>query len=114
MSGIGDFRHVVKFETHGPDVPDGDGGFMPTWDPLGPPTWYVAIEPVTAHDTERAAPGTVISTATHIVRGRYLPGVSIETRMVWDGRFFAIAGTRNYHERSILMELYAVELVGPQ
>lgn len=111
---IGTYRHAATFQTQGPAVPDGDGGFMPSWVPLGPSPWWVSVAPLSAHDLERTAPGTVISTATHIVRGRYLPGVSVSTRMLWNGRTFAIAGTRNLDERSIAMELYAVELVGPQ
>ena len=110
---IGDYRHLVTFQDPGPAVPDGAGGYTQTWDDLTPATWKVQITPAGAADLERVTAGTVLTQATHIVRGRYHPGVSTRSRMLFSGRTFMIAGTRNVEERSILMELVAVEQVKP-
>jgi head-tail adaptor len=108
---IGDHRHLVLFQNPGPNVPDGDGGYTNTWTDLTPSSWYVSIEPATARDLERVAAGTVISTASHIVKGRFHPGVTTKTRMAFGGRTFSITGKANVEERSIDMELIAVEVV---
>ena len=66
---IGDYRHVVEFQT--PTTgPDGDGGIVESWANLDPP-WNVAITPATVRDLERTTAGTVVATATHVIRGRY-------------------------------------------
>lgn len=106
---IGSYRHRVTFQNPGAAVPDGDGGYTQTWTDLA--EWYVSIQPASARDLERVAAGTVIATATHIIRGRYLAGVSTQTRMVFNGRTFEITGVSNLEERNILMELVAVEVV---
>jgi head-tail adaptor len=73
--------------------------------------WRVSIAPATARDLERVASGTVISTATHIVTGRYHPQVNTQTRMLFDGRTFSINSVANLGELGITMKLVAVELV---
>jgi head-tail adaptor len=108
---IGEYRHLVTFQNPGASVPDGDGGWTTTFADLTPAQWYVSIEPATARDLERVAAGTVLSTATHIVRGRYHPGVTLATRMLFDDRTFSITGKANVEERGITMELTAVEVV---
>lgn len=108
---IGAYRHRVLFQAPGPAVPDGDGGYTQTWSDLAPGAWMVSIEPATARDLERVAAGTVLSTASHVVKGRYHDGVTTKTRMVFAGRTFAITGVANVEERGITMELVAVEVV---
>lgn len=108
---IGAARHLVTFQNPGAAVSDGDGGFMQAWADLSPATWFVSIEPATARDLERVAAGTVLSTASHIVKGRFHAGVTTKTRMVFDGRTFSITGKANLEERGIAMELLAVEVV---
>lgn len=108
---IGDYRHTVLFQKPGPAAPDGDGGFTQSWIDLVPPTWRVSIEPATAADLERVTTGTVLSSASHIVRGAFHPGVTTLTRMVFSGRTMSITGVQNIDERSVQMELVAVEQV---
>lgn len=107
----GAYRHLVTFQNPSTPVPDGDGGWTSTWANLTPATWHVSIEPATARDLERVASGTVMATASHIVKGKYHPGVTLETRMLFQGRTFSITGKANVEERSITMELIAVEVV---
>jgi head-tail adaptor len=108
---IGEYRHLVTFQGPGAVVPDGDGGWTTTYGDLDPAQWYVSIEPATARDLERVAAGTILSTATHIVKGRYHPGVTLQSRMIFQGRTFSITGKANVEERGIYMELVAVEVV---
>lgn len=111
MSTINEYRHRVLFQTPGPNVDNGDGGWTNTWSDVAPGAWMVSIEPATARDLERVAFGTVLSTNTYIVKGRYLAGVNTTTRMVFNARTFSITGVANIEERSIDMELVAVEVV---
>ncbi len=106
---IGDYRHVVQFQTP-TTVPDGDGGVVETWANLDPP-WHVAIQPATVRDLERQAGATTIATATHIIRGRYRPDVTVDARMVFDGRTFRIMGVATPQERKLELWLFAVETV---
>lgn len=110
---VGDYRHSVVFENPSATVPDGDGGFTQTWDALDPPIWHVSIAPASPQDLERFAAGTVITQNTNIVKGRWRPDVSTATRMIFAGRPFSIVGTRNVDERSVALELLAVEMTGP-
>jgi len=107
----GDRRHVVTFQNPGPAAPNGDGGYTQTWTDLVPATWHVSIEPATTQDLERVAAGTVISSASHLVRGDFHPDVTTETRMLFDGQTFAITGKVNVEMRSIEMLCGAVEVV---
>lgn len=108
---IGAYRHLVLFQNPGSPVPNGDGGYTQSWTDTVPANWFVSIEPASVRDLERVAGGTVLSTAAYIVRGRYHPGVTTKTRMVFGGRTFSITGVANVEERSITMELIAVEVV---
>jgi len=111
MSGIGDYRHYVLFQQPGPPVQNSDGGYTQSWTDLTPAHWWVSIDPATTRDLERIAAGTVISTATHIVKGKYHPQVNTTTRMIFGGRTFSITGKQTPKEQAITMELIAVEVV---
>jgi SPP1 family predicted phage head-tail adaptor len=106
---IGEFRHVVQFQT--PTMaPDGDGGVIETWVDLLP-RWPVAIQPATVRDLEKNTAGTIVATATHIIRGRYRPDVKVDARMLFDGRTFRITGVASPKEKKLELWLFAVETV---
>ena len=107
----GTLRHVVTFQNPGAAVPDGDGGWTQAWTDLTPAEWRVSIAPATARDLERVAAGTVLSTASHLIRGRYHSGITTQTRMIFDGRTFSITGVQNIDELGVEMALTAVEVV---
>ena len=87
---IGAYRHVVRFQT--PTTgPDGQG-VVETWTDLDPP-WAVSIQPATARDLERQTAGTIIATATHIIRGRYRADVGVDDRCLTGARF-GLPGSR--------------------
>lgn len=112
MTTRGARRQRVTLEAPGPAVPDGDGGFTQPWAPLVPATWYCAIHPATARDLERAAGGTVISQATHIVTGDYRPDVTTQARIISeDGRPLSVVHVTNPDERRIELELLCAEVV---
>jgi len=105
---IGDFKHLVTFQER-TTAPDGAGGYTETWQDLSPATWKVQIAPAAAADLERVAAGTVLTQATSIIRGRYHPGVSTQTRMLYNGKTYAITGAVFVDRRPPEMELAAVE-----
>jgi hypothetical protein len=106
-ASIGQDRHLVTFETPGAAVPDGEGGFNRSWTPLVPPTWYVAIRPATAGDIERALAGTLLTHRSYLIHGRYHPGVTFATRMVFDGDVYQVTSVVNVDERDREMILIA-------
>jgi hypothetical protein len=73
------------------------------------PSWDTGS--ATAADLERVAVGTVISSASHLVRGDWHPGVTTESRMLFDGQTFAITGVVNVELRGIEMICGAVQVV---
>jgi len=107
---VGATRHRVTFQT-GTTQPDGDGGTVDVWIDLAPPTWDVAIAPATVRDLERDAAQTIIAAATHVITGRYRADVTVECRMMFQGREFRITGVKNVDERGIDMHLFAKETI---
>jgi len=106
---IGDYKHLVTFQDP-VDVPDGVGGYTQTWHDLTPPTWKVQVAPVAAVDQERSAGGAAVMTAVLVtVRGHYHPGVSTRTRMLHNGKTYAITAATFVDTRPPRMELTAVE-----
>ena len=107
---IGATRHVVRFQV-GSTGPDGDGGTVETWIDLDPPLWDVAIIPATIRDLERETAGTIVASATHVIVGRYRGDITVECRMLFQGREFRITGVKNVDERGLVMNLFAKETV---
>jgi head-tail adaptor len=107
--GIGAFRHVGMFQAL-VSVPDGDGGMVDTWTDL-PPAWPIDIRPATVRDLERQTAGTIVATATHVIHGRHRADVTVECRLVFDGRFFLITGIARPFERPIDLFLFAKETI---
>lgn len=83
---LGRLRQVVTLANPGTPVPDGDSGFTETFAPLDPPVWRCAIEVASVRASERHFSGTVTAHASYILTGRYHPGITTETRMVWTDR----------------------------
>jgi head-tail adaptor len=111
-TSIADRPHFVQLQNPGVAIPDGDGGFTQTYADLTPSHLFMKISPATASDLERIAAGTVLSTATHIVKGPFHPQVTTETRLIHRGRVFNVTGGGSPDELRVEMELAAVELLG--
>jgi SPP1 family predicted phage head-tail adaptor len=101
--------HRVTLQKPGPEVPDGDGGSAHTWIDLAPPALSMEIKPATAHDLERVAAGTVITTNTYIITGPYHPQITTRCRLLFNGRIFSVVGDQNIEERNGEMVLVCVE-----
>jgi head-tail adaptor len=106
-NSIGQTQQLVTFEDPGTPVPDGEGGYTATAVPLSPATWYVRMRPATAKDAERVLAGTVITHVSHLVHGRYHPGVTTRSRMIHNGKTYQITSVVNVDERDREMELVA-------
>jgi hypothetical protein len=87
--GIGAYRHLVTL-TH-PAVA------------IDPPTWYCSLEPATA----QVADGQ----AAYLVKGRYHGGVTLETRLLFEGRTLQIQSVADVGERHRELVCFAVEVV---
>lgn len=107
VNSIGADAQLVTFDEPSDPVPDGEGGFTNTPVPLDPPTWYVRIRPATARDAERVTADTVITHVSHIVHGRWHPGVTTRTQMHCKGQTYQITSVVNLETRDREMELVA-------
>lgn len=97
-------------------VPDGEGGSTETWVALTPPQMFAHIQPATQADLERAAAGTVLSTATHVIEMAYHPGVTVQTRIRYPRfgkpeRTFQVTAVRNPDEADRELIVVAEEQV---
>jgi head-tail adaptor len=83
---IGSLRQVGTLSAPSASVPDGDGGFTQTWTPLDPAEWRFAIQVASVRAAERLFAGTVTAHASYIFTGRFHPGITTKTRIVWVDR----------------------------
>jgi head-tail adaptor len=104
---VGERAHRVALENPGASVPDGDGGYIDGWTPLG--VAWGRVAPASAQDVERVVAGTVTALLPYIVTVRYLAGVSTLTRITYHARYFAVLGVRNVDERNIRLEIICEE-----
>ena len=114
MIATGQRDKRVLLENPGGTVPDGEGGYIEGWEALDPPEVFARIAPASQTDLERAASGTVLSTATHLIEILYHPGVTILTRITYTApgkgaRLFQITALRNPDEANRELTLVAEE-----
>ncbi len=111
MPSVGTYRQLVVLEEPGPLTPDPDGGYTDTWIPLDPTVWACSIQQASARTLEALGAGSVVSQATHLVRGRYHPGITTHTRLTFDGRTLSVIYVANRDARSIETDLVCAEVV---
>lgn len=92
-------------------APDGEGGFIEAWTDLSPAAVQSKIAPATAADLERVTAGTIISQASHIVTFPFHPGVTTQTRILYNGRRFNVSGVADPEERHVETIALCVEVV---
>ena len=109
MTAVGVFRHVVRLVTQGPPVQDEGGGWVESWVPLNPPIWHCAITAASLRDLQRVSGGTVSTTATHLVRGRYHPQLSAKARLLFGDRTFEVQTVHDVEQRRIELEVVCAE-----
>ena len=87
--GIGAYRHLVTVE-HPAVVVD-------------PPTWYCSLQPAAQVSDGLAA---------FFIRGRFHPGIGLETQITFEGRTFQVQAVQDLDERHREIQVTAVEVVG--
>jgi hypothetical protein len=87
--GIGAYRHLVTLE-HPVVV-------------LDPPTWYCSMQPAAQVSDGLAA---------FFIRGRFHPGIGLETQITFEGRTFQVQAVQDLDERHREIQVTAVEVVG--
>jgi hypothetical protein len=90
--GIGAYRHVVT-------LTDLDPAKV-----LDPSTWHCQIQ--------SAATQVVDGMTAFFLRGRYHPGITLETQILFEGRTFQVQGITDLDERHREIQIMAVEVVG--
>lgn len=90
-------------------VPDGRGGFTPTWAALSPSPVKGSIESIPG--SQRAIAGTVLAGTTHVVTMRYHSEVTTKTRILFGTRVFAVTGLANIDERSRELRVECAEVL---
>jgi len=107
----------IRLQNPGAPVPDGDGGYTEGLADLSPAYVQAHIAPASARDLERAASGTVIASATHLITIPYHRQVTTETAIEYDDkvlgrvRHFSVTGLRNPEEANVILVLTAEEIV---
>ena len=109
MTAVGQFRHLVSLVTQGPPTQTEGGGWVESWLPLNPPTWYCAIQAASLRDLQRISGGTISTTATHVVRGRYHPQLSAKARLLFRDRTFEVQSVHDVDQRQIEVEVIVAE-----
>lgn len=111
LTGSGAYRSRVTVQAPGAPAADGDGGYTETWVDGLPATWAVSLGAAGTTGGESAMQGTTITTATHLVRGRYRADVTTHTRLVLGARLFNVLQVRDVDERHRVLELICTEVV---
>jgi head-tail adaptor len=111
---IGAYRHRCLLMNPTGISPDGYGGYTAAYAPANPPELDASIQAANARDLERATAGTVLGTATHLIRCRYRPDVSQASRLQFEGRLFEVQSVQNVDERDIALILICAEILGAE
>jgi hypothetical protein len=88
--GIGQYRHRVTFQ-------------QPTG-VLDPPTWDCSVQ--------AAVTQVVDGLSVFFLSGRFHPGITLETQILFEGRTFQVQSITDVAERHVELQLMCVEVVG--
>jgi len=84
---LGSLRNVATVtKPTGVRTIDAGGGYIDEYGPLDPPRWNCAIATATVKLVERMFAATVIAQATHVLSGRFNPGITTKSRVTWVDR----------------------------
>lgn len=117
---FGLLRHRVTLDNPGAVTGDGDGARVQHWPPEGGVRLGArvpaSVETDTARDLEHHVAKTVEGVGTYVVRLRYLPGVTLQTRVTFhDGpvdRTLWVNGISDEDSRHVALALTCAERVG--
>jgi head-tail adaptor len=111
MAAIGKYRHRVTLSAPGAPAGDPDGGFVEAHAPLVPAVWDCEITEATARDLEQVAGSALVATATHLLRGRYHPGLTVLCRVAFEGRTFEVASVQDRDTRRLEVSVLCREVL---
>lgn len=110
QTGIGARPHRVLLQNPGAPIPNGDGSYTLAWTDLEPFAVSAAIEAAPQPQQERAAQGTTMTTATHVVRIPFHKQVTERTRVLFNGRRFNVSAVTNPDESNAESVLVCEEM----
>lgn len=84
--GIGAYRHRVTFEQA-----------------IEPPEWFCSLQSPATQVVDGLAP--------FVIRGRFHPGITLETRILFEGRTFQVQAMTDVDERHVELLLMCAEVV---
>jgi head-tail adaptor len=103
---LGGLRRLVTLEQP-TRTADGDGGFTQTWTALSPSPVAAAVEQANANSLDKLLANATVTQATKVVRLRFHPQVTQQTRVSWtDGLGAHVANVTN-----IIPDAKNVELI---
>jgi head-tail adaptor len=108
--GLGQNRNIVLVE-HPTTTADADGGYTTTYVPSTPHEWHCRFAPATTRDFERFAGGTVTAQATHVLRGRFHPGMTTQSRLRYGARVLNVVSVIDPESRHVDTECLVAEVV---
>ena len=109
---IGAYRHRCILLNPTGRTPDGDGGYTTTYAPADPPEVDASIQAANVRDLERQTAGTVLGTASHLIRCRYRPDITHTSRLAFEARLFEVQSVQNVEERDVALILICAEILG--
>jgi head-tail adaptor len=77
---------------------------------LNPALWDCSIQAATARNAERLVAGTIQTSATHLLRGDFHPGITTETRITYRGVQYEVQSVQNDDERDLSLTLICMAI----
>lgn len=100
----GRLRHILELQSP-VESRNADGGATYSWSTTT--SLHAEVRPVSARET--VSGDRISQDVTHIIRTRYVPGVTPSMRFKWGDRIFNIEKVINAQERNIMLEMTAIE-----
>jgi SPP1 family predicted phage head-tail adaptor len=101
----------VLLQNEAPAVPDGAGGFTPSWVDLPPPA-DASVVPASAGVSEHLAAGAALAASTtYVVTLPFRANVSTATRVLYGARTLYVTGVTDPDERHVELVLACEERV---
>lgn len=100
----GRLRHYLLLQSQN-DTRDADGGVVRAWQNVQ----YLHGEVVPTSAREFVSAEQVTQDITHIIRTRYIDGVTPSMRFMWNNRAFNIQKVINAREANVMLEYTCIE-----
>jgi head-tail adaptor len=104
------YRHPVEPQTP-TRTKSTDGGYTSTWAAVSGTPWWCSIEDASEKVMERFAGAGTLSTATHVLEGRYHSAITTKCRIVYGARTFSVRSVQNVNEADEVTRLGCEEVL---